>query len=90
MGIDAGESPASPVCSGAHDPPMESSPGIKIAIDQLAPETVRGIIEEFVTRDGTELTAAVTKIRQVEDLLRRGVVEIWFDAETRTCNILPT
>ncbi len=68
---------------------MEPKPGIKIPPDQLAPETVRNLIEEFVTRDGTDLTEAETKIREVKDLLQRGAVEIWFDETTQTCNILP-
>ncbi len=68
---------------------VERRPGIKIPHDQLAPETVRNVIEEFVTRDGTDLTEAETKIREVEDLLERGEVEVWFDETTRTCNILP-
>jgi len=68
---------------------MNPKPGLKITASQLPRETVRNIIEEFVTRDGTDLTEAETKIREVEELLQRGVVEIWFDETTRTCNILP-
>ncbi len=70
-------------------PPPTDSPGIRIPPDQLTPETLRAVIEEFVTRDGTELTEAETKIGQVEDLLRSGAVDIWFDEATHTCNILP-
>lgn len=62
---------------------------IRIPPDRLAPETLAGVIEEFVTRDGTDLAEAATKIREVEGLLRRNEVEIWFDEQTRTCNILP-
>ena len=61
--------------------------GIKIPPDQLEPETLRGVIEEFVTRDGTNLAEAQTKIRQVRAALDRGTVELWFDARSRTCNI---
>jgi len=68
---------------------MEPKPGIKIPVSDLTPEVLRGVIEEFVTRDGTEMTEAETKIRRVEALLQRGEVEIWFDEETRSCNILP-
>ena len=68
---------------------MQDPPGIRIPPDQLAPETLRSVLEEFVTRDGTNLVDADIKLRQVEALLQRGEVELWFDAETRTCNVLP-
>ena len=67
---------------------MEPKTGIRIPPGQLAPDTLRAVIEEFVTRDGTNLAEAETKIREVEELLQRGAVEIWFDKETRTCNIV--
>ena len=68
---------------------MEPRPGIRIPPYQLAPETLRSIIEEFVTRDGTDLVEAETKVRKVATLLQHGEVEIWFDEATRSCNILP-
>ena len=68
---------------------MEPKPGIRIPADRLAPDILRSVIEEFVTRDGTDLAEAETKIRSVEALLERGEVEIWFDEATRSCNILP-
>ncbi|MFT5048675.1 MAG: hypothetical protein ACI8QZ_000062 [Chlamydiales bacterium] len=68
---------------------MEPSPAIRISPSDLAPDALRGVIEEFVTRDGTDMAEAENKVRRVEALLQRGEVEIWFDEETRTCNILP-
>ena len=68
---------------------MDPRPPIKILADQLAAATLRNVVEEFVTRDGTEATDAETKIRSVLELLRSGAVELWFDATTGTCNILP-
>ncbi|MEM7204431.1 MAG: YheU family protein [Planctomycetota bacterium] len=67
---------------------MDTSPGIKIPIEQLAPETLHNVIEEFVTRDGTDLVDADEKVDQVMRLLRRGQLELWFDTATATCNIL--
>jgi len=67
---------------------METSAGIKILPAQLEPETLNEVIEEFVTRDGTNLAEAETKVRQVRAALDRGTVELWFDAQTRTCNIV--
>ena len=68
---------------------MEPEPGIRIQPEQLTPEALRRVIEEFVTRDGTELTDSQTKIDEVTELLRRGEAEIWFDPATRTCNLVP-
>ena len=67
-----------------------SGSGQRIPPDQLAPQTLRNVIEEFVTRDGTELSEAAGKIAQVQRLLERGEVELWFDDESRTCNIVTT
>lgn len=79
--------------SAEFDPGQQAEPeaptGIRIPTTELAPETLRGVIEEFVTRDGTDLFDAGAKIAQVEAQLRRGEIEVWFDEETRTCNLLP-
>ncbi len=50
--------------------------------------TLHSVIEEFVTRDGTEMTDSAVKIESVLRQLRSGEVEVWFDSETQTCNIL--
>ena len=67
---------------------MEQESGMRIPPEQLTPEALRSVIEEFVTRDGTELTDSQTKIDEVTELLRRGEAEIWFDPVTRTCNLV--
>lgn len=61
----------------------------RIPYDRLSPEALRNVIEEFVTRDGTELSDAEVKVAQVTALLAKGLVEIWFEPSTGTCNILP-
>ena len=63
--------------------------GIRITHDQLSQEALQRVIEECVTRDGTEFTDAETKTNQVLRLLERGEVELWYDPASRTCNILP-
>ncbi len=60
-----------------------------IPYEKLSPEALHGVIEEFVTRDGTDLDDADAKIAQVADQLRRGLVVITFDERTGTCNIVP-
>lgn len=75
--------------SEAGDSADGSPDPVRIPPDQLDPKALRGVIEEFVTRDGTELTDMDDKARVVEAQLRRGEVVLWFDPATRTCNILP-
>ena len=67
---------------------MEPSPGVRIPPEQLEPETLRAVIEEFVTRDGTDLSDVETRVRAVTDLLHRGDIELWFDKASRSCNIV--
>ena len=56
---------------------------------QLSPEALRGIIEEFVTRSGTELTDADVKIEHVIRQLEKGTVVITYDAKVSSCSIVP-
>ena len=70
------------------NPDQSSEVGVRIPFDQLPEHTLRSVIEEFVTRDGTELTESSSKIDQVKELLRSGDVELWFDPVTQSCNIL--
>ncbi|MDA1264102.1 MAG: YheU family protein [Planctomycetota bacterium] len=67
---------------------MEPTPGIRIAPSALSPEALRGVVEEFVTRDGTNLAEGEVKVAQVMRLMARGEVELWFDQTSRTCNII--
>lgn len=58
---------------------------------ELQPETLRALIEEFVTRDGTDYgekeAAFETKVRQVHQLLVEGKIKIVFDPETESCDL---
>ncbi len=65
---------------------------LKIPYDQLSPEALHGLIEEFVTRDGTDYGEVEipleTKITRVLNQLRSGSAVIVFDRKTETCTIL--
>ena len=65
---------------------------VKIPYDQLSPEALQGVIEEFVTRDGTdygEIEAPLeSKVAQVMAQLKSEKAVIIFDQKTETCNIL--
>lgn len=65
---------------------------VKIAHSQLSPQALNGVIEEFVTRDGTDYgeheVPVGTKIAQILTQLKAGKAVIVFDPESETCNIL--
>lgn len=64
----------------------------KIPIDRLTPEALQGVIEEFISREGTDYGAVEasmeTKIRQVRSKLESGMAVLLFDDETETTQIL--
>ena len=60
-----------------------------VPYEQLSPAALTAVIEEYVTRDGTELTDASAKALQVREALGRGELVLVFDADTETCNFLP-
>jgi len=65
---------------------------VKISYDQLSPEALHGVIEEFVTRDGTDYgeveVPLKTKISQVLNQLKYRKAVIVFDQDSETCTIL--
>lgn len=65
---------------------------VKIPYDQLSTEALQGVVEEFVTRDGTDYGEVEmpleTKIAQVMAQIRSGKAVIVFDQETESCTIL--
>lgn len=65
---------------------------VRIPFDQFSPEALHGVVEEFVTRDGTDYgekeISVDTKIAQVLDQLKSGKAVIVFDQESESCNIL--
>ena len=62
---------------------------MRIPHTELHDETLTRVIEEFVTRDGTELSEAETKIAAVRRALARGELALVYDSETESCNIVP-
>ncbi len=64
-----------------------------IPYQQVSPDALRGLIEEFITREGTdygwEETSLERKVQQVQVQLERGDVVIVFDAATETVSLLP-
>lgn len=64
-----------------------------IPYQQLAPETLDALIEEFVTREGTEYgetdVPLATKVEQVRQQLARRSVVIVFDPAIETTSLVP-
>jgi uncharacterized protein len=55
---------------------------------QLSPTALRAVVEEFVTRDGTDHSSVEQRIESVLHQLDVGSVELHFERETETCTIL--
>ncbi len=62
-----------------------------IPINRLSSEALQCVIEEYISRDGTDYGSNVveleTKIRQVKYQLEAGMAVLVYDEETQTCNI---
>jgi uncharacterized protein YheU (UPF0270 family) len=63
----------------------------KIPVNKLSPEALQGVIEEFISRAGTDYgeveASTETKFRQVKQKLETGSAVLIFDDETETTNI---
>ena len=63
----------------------------KILVSKLSPDALRGVIEEFISRDGTDYgeieASPEIKFRQVKCKLETGAAVLIFDDETETTNI---
>ena len=60
----------------------------------LSPEALRGVLEAFVTRegtdDGTQEVPLATKVFQVLQQLDTGTAVLVYDEDTESCTIQPT
>lgn len=60
--------------------------------EQVPAESLRNLVEEFVTRDGTDYgeqeVSLETRVGQVMQQLRRAEVVIWFDGVTETITLM--
>jgi len=66
----------------------------RIPVNKLSPEALQGVIDEFISRAGTDYgeveASADTKFRQVKQKLETGSAVLIFDDETETINIFLT
>ncbi len=63
-----------------------------IPFQELSPEALQGVIEEFITREGTDYGemefSLADKVEQVRQQLLNKQVFILFDEVTQRCNII--
>jgi uncharacterized protein len=62
-----------------------------IPVDKLSPAALQGVIEEFVSRNGTDYgqveASRATSVNQVKRQLEKGRVILIYDDETETTNM---
>lgn len=60
--------------------------------EQLSADALQGVIEEFITREGTDYGEIefllADKVQQVRALLRTAAVKIIYDLRTETCTLM--
>ncbi len=61
---------------------------MRIPHTKLSPATLRAVVQEFVTRDGTDYSSVEGRIENVLRQLETGRVKLHFDDQTETCHIV--
>jgi len=66
--------------------------GVEVPYEQINPDTLRKMIQEFVTRDGNDWGEAggtiEDKVAQVMQQLRNRKAKVVFDLKSQTANIV--
>ena len=69
-----------------------STDTIEVPYDSLNPDTLRAVVEEFITRNGTDYgeheRTLDSKVADVMRQLRRGEAVVVFDQQTNSVNIV--
>lgn len=61
---------------------------MRIPHSKLSEKALKEVVEEYVTRDGTDHSRVTQRIIDVLEQLERGIVELQFESETGTCHIV--
>jgi uncharacterized protein YheU (UPF0270 family) len=73
-------------------PPESDLSGVELDTDQLSPSALRGLVEEYVSREGTDYGPGdwtlEDKVAQVLRQLERGEARIVFDLELQSASIV--
>jgi len=72
--------------------PSTTSDAIEVPYESLQPDTLRAVVEEFITRNGTDYgereQTLESKIADVMRQLERGEAAVVFDPKTDSVNIV--
>ncbi len=61
---------------------------MRVPHTNLSEKALRAVIEEFVTRDGTDHSSVEQRVVDVLRQLDDGSAELHFDQGSKTCNVL--
>lgn len=65
--------------------------GVEVPFERLSADVLRGVIEEFVTREGTDYGdtefSLEEKVEHVRQQLQQGKAVILFNPDDETCSI---
>ncbi len=80
------------VTDGRESDPSSVESGVELEPDQLSPDALRGLVEEYVSREGTDYGEGdwtlEDKVSQVLRQLERGEARIVFDLERESASIV--
>ncbi len=66
--------------------------GVVVPYERITPDTLRNLIEEFVSREWSELAdsgySLEQKVGQVLQQLKAGTVHVVYDLTSESCNIV--
>jgi uncharacterized protein YheU (UPF0270 family) len=78
--------------SNADEPQAAAEGSVEVPYDQLAPETLRKVIEDLVTRDGTDYGEVEKTLEQKSaallKLLESGAAKLVLDLATETLGVM--
>jgi uncharacterized protein len=71
---------------------QDQQPAVEIPHEQLSPEALRGVVESYVLREGTEYgerdVPLDTKVAQVLRQIERGEARVVFDPNSETVDVV--
>jgi uncharacterized protein YheU (UPF0270 family) len=61
---------------------------MQVPYSLLSPAALRAVVEEFVTRDGTDNSAVEPRIEAILRQLDSGGIELHYDDDAGSCNFI--